>query len=51
VLSLATWGVAAGLLAGFFFEATPLGRRDIFQNIPVAGAYWKRKIEEAERKD
>ncbi|KAJ3295125.1 hypothetical protein HDU76_006888, partial [Blyttiomyces sp. JEL0837] len=48
VQSLATWGVALGVTALFVLEPTPIARRDILQNIPVIGGYWKNKLEAAE---
>ncbi|KAJ3417564.1 Dicer-like protein 1 [Chytridiales sp. JEL 0842] len=50
-VSLATWGVVAGATALFFLEPTPIARSDILQHIPVAGAYWKEKLEARERAD
>ncbi|KAI9354119.1 hypothetical protein DFJ73DRAFT_827976 [Zopfochytrium polystomum] len=51
VNGLAPWGVSLGLIALFFLEPTPIARRDIFQNIPVVGGFWRQKLEDRERKD
>ncbi|KAJ3113170.1 hypothetical protein HDU96_003704 [Phlyctochytrium bullatum] len=51
VVSLGIWGATLLLTAGYFLEPTPIARRDIFQNIPIIGAYWKEKLEARERVD
>lgn len=49
--SIVGWGVAVGIIAFNFLEVTPIMRRDVFQNIPLVGQYWKRKLELRERAD
>ncbi|KAJ3250660.1 hypothetical protein HDU77_006464 [Chytriomyces hyalinus] len=45
--SAVTWGAAIGLAAIWIIEPTPIARRDVLQNIPVIGVYWKNKLEKA----
>ncbi|KAJ3233496.1 hypothetical protein HDU81_002237 [Chytriomyces hyalinus] len=45
--SAVTWGAALGLAALWIIEPTPIARRDVLQNIPVIGVYWKNKLEKA----
>ena len=49
--TFATWGAMGGLVALFLLEPSTLVRSDILQHIPVAGGFWKAKLEAAERKD
>ncbi|KAI8913142.1 hypothetical protein DFJ77DRAFT_466947 [Powellomyces hirtus] len=48
---LATWGTAGGIAALFLLEPTPIAQEDIFQNIPVVGSFWAKKIAAREQKD
>ncbi|KAL1917001.1 uncharacterized protein VTP21DRAFT_5199 [Calcarisporiella thermophila] len=38
--TLAGWGAALALGAGFFLSDVPVVRRDVLSQIPVLGAYW-----------
>ncbi|KAF2664845.1 hypothetical protein BT63DRAFT_482756 [Microthyrium microscopicum] len=40
----AGFGAAAGIALIFFAEEVPPVRRDILEQIPVIGGYWKREI-------
>ncbi|KAJ3188052.1 hypothetical protein HK101_009239 [Irineochytrium annulatum] len=51
VPSLAVWGAMLGVTAVFFLEPTPIMRRDVLQNVPVAGPFWKEKLEAGARVD
>ncbi|KAJ3064877.1 hypothetical protein HDU98_011760 [Podochytrium sp. JEL0797] len=45
--SLTIWGAGIGLAALWFIEPTPIARRDVLQNIPVIGGFWKAKLDKA----
>ncbi|KAJ3038083.1 hypothetical protein HDU99_010335, partial [Rhizoclosmatium hyalinum] len=45
--SVVVWGAGIGLAALWLIEPTPIARRDVLQNIPFIGFYWKNKLEKA----
>jgi hypothetical protein len=46
-----SWGLFAGVTAGFLFERVPIFRADILAQVPLIGSYWKEKLEKAAQVD
>jgi Ni/Fe-hydrogenase subunit HybB-like protein len=49
--SIFGWGIAVGTIAITILEYTPILRRDVLQNLPLVGTFWKTKLELKNRAD